>query len=100
MKTSCALCVVGLAIVLKTIGADSVADGSIVKKVIDLTSGENRLTPNAFHAYENGFDNRDGIWACDNGASVKTARGVAQTIHLNQTSPQPISASAGAKPRM
>jgi hypothetical protein len=87
-----------ITIVLKSIAADSVTDGSVVKKVIDLKSGgENLLKPNAFHAYEKGFDNQDGIWTCDNGVNAKAARGIEQTVFLNQTSPQPIIASAWAK---
>jgi len=98
MNSISTICALFLILISHVIAADSAPDGTVVKKAIDFkTGGENLLKPTAFRAYEKGFDNQNGVWACDNGADAKGVRGVVQTLQLNQTSPQPIVASAWSK---
>jgi hypothetical protein len=61
------------------------------------TAGENLLKPGAWHPYEKGFERRGDEFVCDNGADAALPRGAAQTVVLNQKTPQPIVAVAWSK---
>ncbi len=74
------------------------ADGAAVKSVLDVRqAGENLLTAGGFHAYEKGFVREGNLWVCDNGSDAKGRRGVAYSLRLNQTRPEPIVAAAWSK---
>jgi len=92
------LAIAGLACGSTVLPAESLPDGTIVKKVLDTKSaGENLLKPGAWRPYEKGFARQDESFACDNGADGKAWRGAAQTVELNQTAPQPLVAVAWSK---
>lgn len=74
------------------------ADGIPVKAAIDANqAGENLLKPEAWSRYEKGFEREGDVFACDNGTDAKLQRGVAQSVILNQTKPEPIVAAAWSK---
>jgi len=74
------------------------ADGLPVKTALDATlAGENLLTPEAWSRYEKGFEREGDLFVCDNGTDGEARRGVAQSVILNQTKPEPIIASAWSK---
>ena len=62
-----------------------------VKQVVRYEGADqNLLLPDRFRSYESGFLLEDGIYICDNGEDSKSARGVMQTVSLNQTKLEPI----------
>ena len=70
----------------------------VVKAVLDARQGaKNLIHASAWRGFEAGFETRDGVWVCDNGADAKARRGVTQHVVLNQTAPQPIVASAWSR---
>jgi hypothetical protein len=77
---------------------DAVPDGTAVKKVLatDETGG-NLLRPDAWKAWDKGFEQRGDVFVCDNDANARAQRGVSQTVALNQTKPEPIVATAWSK---
>lgn len=73
-------------------------DGAVVKEVPKLSqTGKNLLKPDRWSAYERGFSREGSIFVCDNGSDASARRGVAQTILLDQSQPEPIVASAWSK---
>jgi cephalosporin-C deacetylase-like acetyl esterase len=73
-------------------------DGTVLKKVLDARdAGENLLKADAWRPYGQGFSQRDSVFNCDNGSNAEVPRGVAQTVVLNQTRPEPIVATAWSK---
>ncbi len=75
--------------------AENSDDGAVVKKILKGTdAGENLLKADAWRGYEQGFDRDGEAFLCDNSSSPQGRRGVAQTVVLNQTKPEPIIASA------
>jgi len=76
----------------------SAVRGEVVKAVLNARQGtQNLLKAAAWRGYERGFETREGIWVCDNGGDAKAKRGVTQHVTLNQTTPQPIVASAWSR---
>ncbi|MBM4027123.1 MAG: hypothetical protein FJ280_17215, partial [Planctomycetes bacterium] len=74
------------------------ADGVVLKKVLDARDGgENLLKANAWRPFGQGFRQQDSVFTCDNGGDARVQRGVAQTVTLNQTRPEPIVATAWSK---
>ncbi len=72
-------------------------DGAVVKEVPKMSgAGENRLRPDQWTAYEQGFQREGTVFVCDNGGSPGR-RGAAQRVDLHQTRPEPIVASAWSK---
>jgi len=70
---------------------------AVVKPLVRSNSvSVNILKPDLFRPYELGFALDAGVFVCDNGV-IAAARGVCQTITLNQKVPQPIVASASSK---
>ena len=61
--------------------------------------GKTLLRPSAWAPYGKGFERQETRFVCDNGAEAKAQRGIAQTVELNQTRPEPIVAVCGARPR-
>jgi len=79
-------------------GPLSIADGQEMKSVLDTRqTGENLLRADAWEAWQKGFQKEGDAFACDNGSDGRIQRGVSQHVQLNQTSPQPIVASAWSK---
>jgi hypothetical protein len=76
-------------------GGEAAGDGAAVKKILTVTdAGENLLKADAWHGYEQGFDREGDLLVCDNGSDTQGRRGVAQTVVLNQSRPEPFIASA------
>ncbi len=74
------------------------SDGQVLKKVLDVgDAGENLLRDDAWRGWEKGFEKQGEIFVCDNGSDAQAQRGVSQAVTLNQTSPEPIVASAWSK---
>lgn len=87
-----------VAFLLVSLTSRAVADGEVTKAVLDTAvAGENLLKADRFGRYEQGFEAKDGTWACDNGGDATARRGVVQSIELNQTRPEPIVATAESK---
>jgi len=82
------------------VGADSgvVSDGMPLKKVVAAgDAGENLLSPGNWRPWQSGFERADGIFICDNSSDTQLQRGLSQTVVLNQSSPEPIVATAWSK---
>ena len=78
--------------------AQALSDGTIVKKVLAADkTGVNLLKANAWKPWGKGFENRAGIFVCNNAADDRIQKGVSQTVVLNQTRPEPIVATAWSK---
>ncbi|MGD8501420.1 MAG: hypothetical protein PVJ86_12280, partial [Phycisphaerales bacterium] len=60
-------------------------------------AGENLLAPNAWRPWREGFEQRAGVFICDNASDARVQRGVSQTVALDQTRPEPIVAVAWSK---
>lgn len=76
-------------------GGEAAGDGAAVKKILTATdAGQNLLKADAWHGYEQGFEREGDLLVCDNGSDTQGRRGVAQTVVLNQSRPEPIIASA------
>ncbi|MHC4583556.1 MAG: hypothetical protein ACYS3N_03460, partial [Planctomycetota bacterium] len=74
------------------------ADGTIVKKVLDVRdAGRNLLKTNAWRPWQKGFERQGNIFICDNGNDAQVQRGISQTVTLNQRKPEPIIATAWSK---
>ncbi|MCP4258398.1 MAG: hypothetical protein GY774_13000 [Planctomycetes bacterium] len=74
------------------------ADGTVVKRVLDLRDAEeNLLKQNAWRPWQKGFEQQGNIFVCDNGNDAQAQRGISQTVILNQTKPEPIVASAWSR---
>ncbi len=74
------------------------SDGAVVKKVLDLDdAGDNLLKPQAWQSWQEGYEQQDNVFCCDNGSDAHVQRGISQTIILNQTRPEPIVAVAWSK---
>ena len=76
------------------------AGGQSVRRIIrDDNHQQNLLRDNGWRSYQEAFPfHRDGnTFVCDNGADAKAQSGVSQVVDLNQTTPQPIIASAWSK---
>lgn len=79
-------------------GPNPPADGQVVKAVLGTDNlGENLARPGAWHPYEKGFEREGEAFVCSNGQDAKARRGVAQTIVLDQKTPEPIVAIASSK---
>ena len=75
--------------------AEPSGDGAVVKKILKATdAGKNLLKADAWRSYEQGFERDGEAFVCDNTSNPQGRRGVAQTVVLNQTAPEPIIASA------
>ena len=71
---------------------------TVVKQVVRFGNANfNLLRPNEFRPFEAGYQIEDGVFVCDNGNDTTARRGVAQTVMLNQTRPEPILAEAWSK---
>lgn len=76
----------------------SASDGVTAKALVDTSgAGENLLKPVAFHPFERGYQRQGDRFVCDNGTDAMARRGVSQTVMLNQTRPEPITAVAWSK---
>ena len=74
------------------------ADGTAVKRVLDLRDAEeNLLKQNAWRPWQKGFERQGNIFICDNGDDAQAQRGISQTVVLNQTRPEPIVAAAWSR---
>jgi len=74
------------------------ADGTVVKRVLDLRNAEeNLLKPDAWRPWQKGFERQGNIFICDNGDDAQAQRGISQTVVLNQTKPEPIVATAWSR---
>jgi hypothetical protein len=73
-------------------------DGRVLKRVLSGGggTGTNLLKADAWRPYEAGFAATGGLFVCDNGAALER-RGVYQYVELNQTTPQPIVATAWSR---
>jgi len=70
----------------------------IVKQVVRFEGGaQNLIQPDRARPYESGFVFEDGIFLCDNGTDATARRGVAQSVTLNQTKPEPIVAEVWSR---
>ncbi len=77
--------------------AGETADGAVVKHILDgARAGTNVLKALAWQPYETGFSKTNDVFVCDNGTAAGR-RGVYQHVELNQTTPQPIVASAWSR---
>jgi hypothetical protein len=75
-----------------------IPDGTPLKTVLSAgNAGENLLDQNAWRPWQKGFEQKDGVFVCDNASNAQVQRGVSQTIALNQTKPEPIVATAWSK---
>ncbi len=93
-------CVVlfGLLISGVSAAAPESGDRMVAKKILRGTgAAENLLKADSWRAYEQGFDRDGDGFLCDNGSSSQGRRGVAQSVVLNQTQPEPIIASAESR---
>jgi hypothetical protein len=73
-------------------------DAAVVKKVVGAEGAGPALTKaDGWRPYEKGFARDGEVFVCDNGADAAARRGAAQTVVLNQTSPQPVVATAWSK---
>ncbi|MCL2347404.1 MAG: hypothetical protein FWC50_04005 [Planctomycetaceae bacterium] len=71
---------------------------NVVKEVLRSGAvGDNLLRAEQFHGYESGFQLENGVYCCDNGSDANAKRGVAQTVTLNQTRPEPILAEVWSR---
>ena len=76
----------------------AITDGTVAKRVLgEDAAGENLLKPDAWRPWQKGFQHQGDVFVCDNGADASVQRGVSQTVTLNQTSPEPIVATAQSK---
>ena len=70
----------------------------VAKQVVRFEGAEqNLLQRDRFRPFETGFQYENGIFICDNGTDTTARRGVAQTVMLNQTQPEPIVAEAWSR---
>ncbi len=77
--------------------AGETADGAVIKHILDgAHDGTNVLKASAWQPYETGFSKTNDLFVCDNGTAAGR-RGVYQRVELNQTTPQPIVASAWSR---
>jgi hypothetical protein len=77
--------------------ASETVDGAVIKHILDGgRAGTNVLKASAWQPYETGFAKTNDVFVCDNGTAAGR-RGVYQRVELNQTTPQPIVASAWSK---
>jgi len=84
--------------VVRDTGQAAVPDGAPLKSTLDVTdAGENLLKPDAWRAWQKGFERQGELFVCDNAADASVQRGVSQSVELNQTSPEPIVAVAWSK---
>ena len=68
---------------------------NVAKSVLSADqSGPNLLKPDAWRAWQAGFERDGESFVCDNGADAEVQRGASQTVVLNQTVPEPIVATA------
>ena len=87
-----------LAFLLFTSLAASAHAQNVVKEVVRFQNADqNLLRPDGFHPYEAGFESADGVFLCDNGSDISARRGVAQTVTLHQSRPEPIVAEAWSR---
>lgn len=74
------------------------SDGTVTKKTLGLESqGANLLEDDRWEPWSEGFVREANQWVCDNGKNSDSGRGAVQRLTLNQTTPQPIVASAWSK---
>jgi hypothetical protein len=77
--------------------AGEIADGAVTKHILDgARGGTNVLKASAWQPYESGFSKTNDVFVCDNGTTAGR-RGVYQRVELDQTTPQPIVASAWSR---
>ena len=60
-------------------------------------TAENLLAADAWRPWKQGFVREGDTFVCDNGADAAAQRGVGQTVRLDQTSPEPIVATAESR---
>ena len=80
--------------------ADSgaVPDGASLKKIVTADdAGQNLLIRGNWRPWQKGFERDNGVFICDNASDAQVQRGLSQTVTLNQTSPEPIVATAWSK---
>ena len=58
---------------------------------------DNLLKTDAWRPWQAGFSREEGLFVCEIGADARIQRGVGQTVVLNQTTPEPIVATAFGK---
>ncbi|MHC4581997.1 MAG: hypothetical protein ACYS14_11115, partial [Planctomycetota bacterium] len=79
-------------------GSSEVSDGTILKKIATTDdAGKNLLNPTSWRPWQRGFERSDGVFVCDNASDTQSQRGLSQTVMLNQSSPEPIVATAWSK---
>ena len=69
----------------------------VAKRILTMQSGEDLIKPDAWGPYQKGFQREGDAWVCTNDDDVKSQRGAAQTVTLNQTKPAPIMATAWSR---
>lgn len=71
---------------------------TVAKKILDGgQTGPNLLAPGAWRPWDKGFEQEGDFFVCDNGTDAKAQRGVGQSVVLNQTRPDPITAEAWSR---
>lgn len=75
-----------------------IQEGQIVKRVLDAQdAGANLLDSNNWRPWQEGFIRDGETFVCDNGDDAQAQRGASQTVVLDQTTPEPIVATAWSK---
>lgn len=87
-----------LAIAILAAAGPSDAEQPVAKAVMKFDrAAENLLKPDAWRPWQKGFVREGSVFVSDNGSDTKAGRGVGQTVVLNQTTPQPIVATAESR---
>jgi hypothetical protein len=79
---------------------DTEIDGAVTKTVVrvdETNPHANLLKPDAWQAFDQGFQRQGQVFACDNGGDAKARRGAFQRVVLDQSRPQPIVAFASSR---
>ena len=95
---SCFLGGLALVVVSAAATAPAAEQTDVAKSVLETDrAGPNLLKPDAWRAWQAGFEREGEAFACNNGADTDVQRGASQTVVLNQTVPEPIVATAESK---
>ncbi|MBE0535703.1 MAG: hypothetical protein IH624_08530 [Phycisphaerae bacterium] len=91
-------CVLAACVLCVCAAADVRADGAVVRRVIrGEAAGPNLLKGDAWRPWQAGFVREDEAFLCDNADDARAQRGASQTVTLNQTTPEPIIATAWSR---
>lgn len=90
--------VLAASVAVTVLSATVRGDGEVVRRVIrDEAAGPNLLKADAWRPWQEGFVREGDLFVCDNGADGRAQRGVSQAVTLNQTTPEPIVATAWSR---